>query len=147
MQFTEQEAVLSWNGKQLIYFQSPVKVAGEEILDWMNKGILSELISLENIEEDEGLPIIAKEASPVYAGKRPAPERSNRSLLLNPQWFSVYFISFSDPLLEEGESAFGEEEPRNILARLLYLFEPGKALADYGNHKIFLRRLRVRPAA
>lgn len=140
---TETEAVLSWQGKQLIHFESSVKVAGEEVLDWVNKGLLTELTGLEKVGESNGMQIMAREAAPVFAETRFAQEPSNRSLLLNPTWFSIYFVSFWEPVLEE-------EALRELRKKLLHFFETGKALADYQRHKIYICRflgIAAAPAA
>lgn len=141
---SEREAVFSWKGRQLIHFISPVKVAGGEILDWMNKSVIRELISLENVTGRNGISIMARDIAPPYPeGFYPLQEKSSRSLLLNPQWFSVYFISGLKLFLPEDENS----RVREIYDQLRRFFEPGTALIDYGNHKIYLMSFTAPPAA
>lgn len=155
--FSKGEATLFAGGERLIYFRSPVQVSGQEVLDWMKKGYLTELLSLENLATSRGIVITARETAPVRQEKPAWPEQSERSLLLNPQWFSIYFIAISGGILPgiAGGGARTDNAPRadrtartdktalsELYATMHAFFEPGRAIADYENRGLYLRGLR-----
>lgn len=148
--FSKGEATLFAGGERLIYFRSPVQVGGQEVLDWMNKGYLTELLSLENLATSRGIVITAREAAPARQEKSTWPERSERSLLLNPQWFSIYFIAIPGSILPGiagGGARIDKTAFSELYATMHAFFEPGRAIADYENRGLYLRGLRNPRAA
>lgn len=136
---TDDAAILSYKKQYLIKFSARIRIAPEELVDYVNRGILQHMTEVDRISETTGLKITSRfedhlNPHPFHTTPEPLPR-----LLLQQKWYIMYFMSEEYPYtnVSSGDPATHAA----ILEQLSDVLSPGKALVDLEHYRIYLRSL------